>query len=375
MSEVNINRLLEIFEKILKIDGPSLKERKVADYIKSFLSRFPVEVKEDGAFQVLNGNCGNLIISPRKPTRKSKLAFFAHLDTIEPTFGINLILSNGKISSDGRTILGADDRAGVVVILYCIEHIYENNFEIPDFRVIFTVAEELGMFGAKALEVKEIENRFGLTLDSSLDPGFVVNESVGSAVFEINVIGKSSHAGVSPEKGVNSIQISSLAISKIRQGWVDDETTVNIGYIKGGSEVNVVPEKVEIKGEIRSFSYDKIVENLNFIEKVFREEAEKAGGLIEIKWYMDFDSFKIENSKFMDFLREGFNRNGMNMILTKYRGGSDANILNSRGIPTLNLGIGAKNPHSKEEFIEIESLKRISSLILWLLEKEKFSKI
>jgi len=352
----NNKKIFLLFKKLVSIDSVSLKESNVRDFIKEYLRDFPVDISEDKTAKKINGDCGNLIIKPRNPSKPSKLVLLAHMDTIKPTSETVVQEKDGILSSKGDTILGADNRAGITIILSTLTWIFNNFKEIPDFRVIFTVAEEIGMKGSKNLESYFLNDRFGICFDSSLDPGYIIYKGAGSAIFEATFKGKNAHAGISPEKGVNAISIASKAINETKQGKLDDEATLNIGYIKGGEEVNVVPDEVLIRGETRSYSKKKIEKEIENLKGIFFKSTKSFGGKLSFKWSYDFLPFDLgKKSELVKIVRESFFESSF-VKMVKYRGGSDANVLNFKGIPSVNLGIGAKNPHSNEEFISKKDL-------------------
>jgi tripeptide aminopeptidase len=188
--------------------------------------------------------------------------------------------------------------------------------------------------------------------------------------FKMKVIGKASHSGISPEKGINSLLIASKAISKLPLGRIDSESTMNIGILKGGSAVNVIPEVTELDGEVRSFDVKKVEEYFKITLDRFKKEADTLGGKIEVDSFWDFKPYTIPESSYVfeETIRV-LKKVGLEPTPKISLGGSDANSLNEKGIQSVNLGIGAQNPHSNDEFIYIEDLVKSAEIALELVRK------
>ncbi len=360
-------RLINLFIEVAGINALSGNEKPLADFIISFLSKYNYQVKADDAAKFTKSNTGNLIC---KIGNGGNFILVSHMDTARPTENVKPIMLEDRIISSGDTVLGVDNRAGVSILLYTLEKIAKEKIPVKDFTVAFTTCEETTLFGSKYLGVNgEIKN--GFIFDSGYRPGNFIYSVCGAIGLKIKIIGKASHSGISPEKGINSMIVSAKAISKLPLGRIDDETTMNIGLLKSGSAVNVIPELTELEGEVRSFNLKKAEDNFNLLVNIFRDEAEKAGAKIEINHYWDFLPYTIPETSyvFKETVRV-INKVGLTPTPKISLGGSDANSLNGRGIESINLGIGAQNPHSNEEFIFIEDLIKSAEIALELVKKD-----
>ena len=200
-------------------------------------------------------------------------------------------------------------------------------------------------------------------------PGRFVSKSSGAVSFKASFIGKAAHAGIEPEEGINAVSIAAQAITSIKQGRIGINTTVNIGNIQGGTGVNVVPEKVSIKGEIRSTNKEEILALLSDIERNFKAAAEDAGGGLDFSYDWDFEPFEItSDSDLYNKLKRAMENVGLIFQPEQSMGGSDANSYNARNIEAINLGIGAQNPHSNDEFILVEDIINSYELALELVK-------
>jgi tripeptide aminopeptidase len=364
---MNNPRLLEIFLEIVQINALSGNEKPVADYIKSFLKNYNYTVIEDKAAKFTNSNTGNLIC---KIGNGGDFILLSHMDTARPTKNLKPIILEDKVVSSGDTVLGVDNRAGVAILLYTLEKIAKENISVKDFTVAFTTCEETTLFGSKNLGING-EITKGFIFDSSYRPGDFIISACGSIAIKIKIIGKASHSGIAPEQGINSMMVAAKAISRLPLGRIDQETTMNIGLLKSGSAVNVIPELTELEGEIRSFDFYKAEENLNYLTNIFKDETEKANARIEIEHYWDFMPYTVsENSSVFYEIVRVIKKVGLEPSAKISLGGSDANSLNGRGIESVNLGIGAQNPHSNDEFIYKEDLEKSSEIAMELVKKD-----
>lgn len=363
---MNTDYLIDLFIRIAKIDALSGNEKPLAEFIKSFLAKFNYNISEDDSKLFSGSNTGNLIC---KIGEGGSFIMTAHLDTARPTLNTKPKILEDKIVSSGDTVLGVDNRAGVTVLLFLLEKIAKEKIPVKDFTVVFTTCEETTLFGSKYLGVNG-NIKYGFVFDSGYRPGNFIYSACGAMGFKIKVIGKASHSGISPEKGINSMLIASRAINNLPLGRIDDESTMNIGILKGGSAVNVIPEITELDGEIRSFDLQKVEHYLNVTIAAFRKEADILGGKIEVESFWDFKPYTIpENSFVFKEIVRVMKQVGLNPIPKISLGGSDANSLNEKGIQSVNLGIGAQNPHSNDEFIFIEDLVKSAEIALELVKK------
>jgi tripeptide aminopeptidase len=363
---MNTNYLIELFLEVAKIDALSGNEKPLADFIKSFLSKFNYNITEDDSKVFSKSNTGNLIC---KVGSGGDFVLTAHMDTARPTADVVPKILKDKIVSSGNTVLGVDNRAGVTALLFMLEKIARERIPVKDFTVAFTTCEETTLFGSKYLGLNG-NIKYGFVFDSGYRPGNFIYSACGALGFKIKVLGKASHSGISPEKGINSLLIASKAISKLPLGRIDDESTMNIGILKGGSAVNVIPEVTELDGEVRSFDMKKVEEYFKFTLDSFIKEADALGGKIEVESFWDFKPYTIpENSPVFEQTVRVLKKVGIEPTPKISLGGSDANSLNEKRIESINLGIGAQNPHSNDEFIFIEDLVKSAEIAIELVKK------
>jgi tripeptide aminopeptidase len=293
------------------------------------------------------------------------------MDTVVPGADIKPVIKGGLIKSRGRTILGADDKAGLAAIIEALTVIKENKIQHAPLALVFTVAEEIGLKGADALKSKSIKADYGYIFDGEGKVGDLVTSTPYYDRLEITVKGRAAHAGIEPEQGVNALAVAARAISRIKQGRLDRESTCNLGTIKGGRAENIIPDQVIIKGEVRSRNLAKLKNEVGKIKKVFMEAARRFGGSVTFKVEREFDGFSLGQSHDLvkRFTKACRSLKLKSRILAS-GGGSDANkIVKNLHVPCGVAGIGLCKPHSLDEYIRISELVKTAGLIVEIVKR------
>lgn len=368
---INSVRLVKNFVEMAQTESESFKEKKLAQLIINKLARMGVDVRVDFSQEQVGSNTGNVVV--RLPGKKSApaLLFLAHMDTVSPGVGVQPVIDNGVIRSGGDTILGADDKAGIAAIIEAIQILKDERIGHGNIVIIFTVAEEKGSLGAKNLDYDALKVDYGFVLDGDGPVGNIITKTSSQSIIKAKFVGKAAHAGISPELGVDTIQAAAKAISKMKLGRLNEETTANIGVVKGGTSFNVVPAATYIEGEARSFSVDKLKAQIGHMENCFIEGAKEFNVKVEVKAKSGFTAYELKPSdKVVNIASSAIKNIGLKPELVASRGGSDANVLNEKGISAVNLGIGMKNPHSRDESIAVEQLELLTKVLLEIIKIE-----
>jgi len=378
---VNQQRLVDLFIELVKIDSPSGKEKRIADRVQEKLRRLGLEVSMDDAGSAFGGEAGNVFgvlrakdrgrsgrpAGSARPARTPILC--AHMDTVRPAPGLEPRIEDGVIHSDGRNILAADDKAGVAAILEALSVLHETGRPHGDLRVLFTVGEEIGLFGARGVSQDELEGGLAFVFDSGSEVGTIIVDTPTEIDLTIRVIGKTAHAGVEPEKGVNAIHVAAKAMATLPTGRLDPETTLNFGVIHGGTATNIVPEDVTIEMETRSRNRTALDRLVREVEEAFRGKAAAAGATVDIKKEEAYQGFRLsEKDDVVRVAMGAIRRLGLEPRLSPRGGGSDANILNMRGVPAVNLGAGYDDDHTSRERIPIKQLVLAAELALAIID-------
>ncbi len=372
------DRLVQHLLDLIRIDSPSRREGKVALRLKKDLEAMGAEVTFDRAGEKIGGNTGNLIAHFRgSGNSASAFLLSAHMDTVQPGEGIKPWIDGDAIRTDGTTVLGGDDKSGIAIVCEAIRSLQEDKFPYGDLEVVFTICEEDGLQGAKNLDISLLKSRFGLVFDSDA-AGILFTKAPASDRMEFTVHGLEAHAGMFPERGLNAIQIASEGIANMRLGRLDDETTANIGFIRGGLAPNIVAKQVFIKAEARSHSYEKLSAQTNHMRKCLQDAIAKHSVVIdgnthtprlEEKVWRDYERIHIEDdSPIVQLVLKAAQNLGQNIDTRKMGGGCDASALNQRGFQVANLGTGMHDIHTVNEWLDIPEMCRTVSIVEEILK-------
>lgn len=366
---INQERIVNEFLKYVQIDSPTKKEGKFARFIEEELKNIGLEVYVDDAGDQVGSDTGNIIAKLKGSKDMEPILFSCHMDTVSPGEGIKPVIKDGVIYSDGTTILGGDDKAGIAAVVEALKVIKENNIEHGPIEVVFSIYEEGGLFGAKNLGYTKIEAKRAFVLDSGGDPGQIIIKGPAQDKINAKIIGKPAHAGVCPEEGISAIQVVAKAISSMNLLRIDEETTANIGVIQGGKVTNIVCPEVEIKAEARSLDNDKLDKQTTHMVDCLKEAAKEFGAEVEIDTKRMYSAFVIEEKdEIVKVVKNACKNIGLKPFTQASGGGSDTNILNGKGIKTVNLGIGEKKAHTLEEHLKIEDLVNSAKLVLEIIK-------
>lgn len=340
----------------------------MADFVLSKLREMGCEASEDDAGAKTGGNAGNVFARIPGRVEGHPVLLCAHMDTVQPTEGLDPKLDGEIVRTGGKTILGADDKAGVTAILAALQEARSRQADHAGVEVLFTVQEEIGSFGCRAFDVKKARSRMAFVFDSGGSPGNMVGMTPTQVEITITVQGRAAHAGVEPEKGINAIWVASRALARLPVGRVDDETSFNIGVVQGGSAPNMVPDRVTLRGEGRSFNPKKLADLLDKVEGAFREAAGSCGAKAQIERAEGFRQYVLtEEDEVVRAASRALRGAGLTPRLLKRGGGSDANVLNARDLPSVNLAVGIEQDHSTEEHIAIRDLAAAAETALNLI--------
>lgn len=366
---VNRERLLSTFLDLVKIDSITFSEAGVAAYMAERLRALGASVEIDRAGERLGGNSGNVVA--RLATGdgdETPILFAAHMDTVEPGRGIEPVVAKGVVRSKGNTVLGADDKAGCAVILECLETLAEGGRVHRPIEAVFTVAEEKGLLGAKELDFKRLRARVAFVMDGDGPIGGIVVKAPFQDAVKGVFAGKAAHAGVNPEKGVSAIRAAALAISSMKLGRLDDETTANIGMIKGGRAMNIVPDETVIEGEARSQDAGKLDAQVGAMRRAMAEAARLVGAKVKVEVTHLYDGFSFApDAEVVSQAGQAIRRAGGEPDLVSSGGGSDTNIFNEAGMAAVNLSCGARDVHTVDERVAVDDMARAAAVALALV--------
>ena len=368
---MNKERLLNEFFELVQIDSETKDERKIADVLKVKLEELGFTVIEDDSAQRSGHGAGNLIASIKGTVADADPIYFTcHMDTVVPGLGIKPELrEDGYVYSDGTTILGADDKAGIAALFEMMRTVKENNISHGDIQFVITAGEESGLAGAKEMDTSLITSKYGYAVDSDGKVGGIVTSAPYQAKLWTTILGKTAHAGVAPEKGVSAINIAAKSISAMTLGRIDAETTANIGSFHGGRATNIVCDEVTIVAEARSINPEKLKNQTEHMVSTFERVAEQMGGQAKTEVQEMYPGFSFEeNAEVVQTAIQAINNIGRTPELLTSGGGSDGNVFNGAGIPTVTLSVGYEEIHTKNERMPVEELNKLTELLIEIVK-------
>ena len=369
MSKKNIirKRLIDTFFRLVRIKSPSGDEREIVEHVREILSGLGLEVEVDDSGKKYGSNSGNLTALLKGDDPDIMPIFMgAHLDTVTLNGEVIPYMYDGIIrNKNSKCILGGDDKVAVAAIIEVLRYIIENNIKTGDIYIIFTISEEIGVVGAKYVDLDKVGAEYGFVFDSHGDIGTIYNQAPYQNSIDAEFTGKAAHAGIEPEKGINSIKAAAIAISNIRFGRLDHETTANIGKINGGVARNIVPENTKIMLEARSLKESKLEKITEKMIGSLKRASDDTGCKLKYKLIREYDGFNIgpEESP-LKIALNAIKEIGIDPVVGSSGGGSDINVFNSKGKRAVNLSSGMEDVHTNSEYVKASQLEKLAQLIL-----------
>lgn len=353
--------------ELCHVPSPSRNERAVADLLIARFSTLGADVREDDAATATGGDTGNLI-AELTGGRPGRIVLAAHMDTVPlvPGEPLGVRLDGSIVRSTGRQILGADDKAGVSVVLALLQRLADlPSTERPTVTGVITVCEELGLLGAHQLDVASLGADFAYSFDGEVPVGQLIAKAVYKEELTLKVSGRRAHAALEPEQGIHAIAAASEVVRSFPLGRSADDLVANIGSIVGGGATNVVPDEVLLKAEARSFTSSRLEGLIANIEERARVAAAALGANLSLERRRLYDGYDLgEESEPFRRLNRAAAAHGLMPEKVSSIGGSDTNVINQQGLPTVNVGINMHEIHSVGEWIDAADLAHVADWVL-----------
>jgi len=375
VSMVNADRLAATFKELVAVDSVSRSEGAFADLLQKRFTALGAEATIDRAGSKVGSDSGNLMVRLKGRSSAPALLLTAHLDTVEPGRGIVPAWNNGRFTSEGETILGADDKSAIAILIEAVTILQEQNLTHGPLELVFTICEEIGLLGIRHFDFDQLKASFGFALDAT-DPDGLITQAPAVNHFTISVHGREAHAGAAPEKGINAIVLACNAIAGLPIGRIDQDTTCNIGRIEGGLADNIVAPAVTVTGEVRSHDEQKLEALTAQIAAAFEQAIEDAKQLhpeldparVDLRIERSFSRTAIAEDNPVVALARRAAANLKRTLRTKRSGGaSDANIFFEHGIMVGVLGTGMREVHTTREHIDLEDMVKSTELLLEII--------
>jgi len=362
------HRLHERFVRLCEIPSPTGEEREVANAVLAELRDLGVEAEEDDAAEPARAGAGNLVA--RIPGREDRwVAFTSHLDTVPHEGRVEVTLTDGVYRSKGETILGADNKAAVAVVM---ELAARHASEPPPAGVelVFTVAEEDGLRGAKALDTGRLRSSFGFVIDHASPIGELIDAAPTYQRLIADFEGQEAHSGINPEDGHSAISAAAAAVARMELGRLDEETTANVGIIEGGTASNIVAGHCRILGEARSIDSDRAAATAGAMVDACTWAATEHGCDVDAQLIEMFRGYRTApGSEPLQLATAAMRRCGIEPVQAATGGGSDANALIAGGWDCLLLANGTSANHTPEESVPVANLDRMLEVCEAIIEE------
>jgi tripeptide aminopeptidase len=366
--------VLELFLDLAALPSPPGQERAVADHLTTELRGLGLEVAEDDAGPKIGSDAGNLYCRVPGNAEGTPLFFCAHMDTVLPSGPIEPVVEDGVVRNSAGTILGADNKAAVAAMVDATRRVLEEGRPHAGIELVFTLQEEVGLKGVEQFDCSRLAARTGYVYDMAGPIGEVILGAPYATIMELTFVGRAAHSGIAPEDGRSAIVAASRAISDMRLGRIDEETTANVGTIKGGVARNIVPERCTISAEARSHDEKKLAEVAQEMLEACTFAASLTGCEVETevsRWYQGY-RFRREDDA-VRLAHAALERTGHEPTYALCNGGADANIFNLRGLSCVNLSNGMADIHTPDEHITVADLEGMVDVTLALLEEARAS--
>lgn len=353
---INRDRIVQTFLELTAIDSPSGDEDAIAAELERRFAALGLEVSQDDAGNVLG----------RRDGEGEAILLSAHMDTVEPGRGIKPVWDGPDIiRSDGTTILGADNKAGCAVILEVIQSAIEDGAKTRPIEVAISRGEEIGLVGASKMDYSRISAKVAIVIDSGGPPSSIQGQAPYHYTYDIEVHGKSAHAGLEPEKGVPAISIAAEIVTGLPQGRFDSETTGNVGKIQGGLVRNAVPDHTLIQGEMRSMVEEKVevlvTKTKRHVEAVADQHPEAK---IDARFYTAYPGYTLTpDDPAVKLLFPVLEALGFKPDPHPVGGGTDGNVFRGKGIASIVIGRGGYAQHTKEEYLVIPEMLECARVV------------
>jgi len=358
---IDPDRLLKIFVDILSVDSYWGNENRVVAILQPLLEDIGVVCSQD--------EIGNLIGKwPAKGKQSAPIMLNAHMDTVQPTPGMRPVVKDGVVYSDGSSVLGADDKAGVAAIVEAVLAVHDAGADHGPIEVVLTVGEDVGQFGADAFDPNDIESRVAFVLDAGGPVGDLVTHQAGSFGFEAVFHGRAAHAGIAAGDGINAIAMQARAVDNMSLGQVDGVTVANVGVVSGGQAANIVPPECKLVGQARSLDQDALERQMAAMRQACEDAAADLGGRVD---YTQRGRFKAtsfaDDHPAIQLADTAIAAAGLEPRHISTYGGSDAQNFNEKGIATAILSVGYLDVHSVAESMPLDELQRLTDVTVQLI--------
>jgi tripeptide aminopeptidase len=365
------SRVVDLFLDLCAIPSPPGEERAVADRVTRELATIGLEWDEDDSGAAIGSTAGNVLCRlPGRNEEGTPIFLCAHFDTVPLAGDLEPVVDeHGVVRNAGGTILGADNKSALAVMVEAARRIVEEERPHAGVELLFTPMEEIGLVGADAFDTGRLEARVGYVYDQAAPIGEVVTGSPTAQELELTFVGRAAHAGMYPEEGRSAIVAAARAIADMPLGRIDDRTSANVGLVRGGTARNVVPERCTLEAEVRSHEDGRVTDVVQQILDAAAFAASLSDCTLETRVEPKYRGYRFRvDDPAVRLAVEALARAGFEARLALSGGAADANVFNARGLQCVNLANGMTDIHTPDERISVEDLERMVDVTLALVD-------
>jgi tripeptide aminopeptidase len=362
------SEVVDLFTELAALPSPPGEEREVADVVIGYLRDLGLSVDEDDAGPKVGSDIGNVYCRLEATDGGSPIFLCAHLDTVPPEGPIEPVIEDGVVRNAAGTILGADNKSAVAAMLEGARRVLAENRPHGGIELLFTPKEEVGLLGAAAFDLSRLQARLGYVYDQAAPIGDVILGAPHSRALQVRFHGRAAHSGMYPEEGRSAIAAAARAISDLRLGRVDEDTTANVGIIRGGTAGNIVPEWCTLDAEARSHDERKLDELVQEMVDAFSFAAGLEDCEVETKVSKSYKGYRFKpDDPVVRIAAAALEQSGYTPAYGLSGGAADANVFNERGLACLNLANGMQDIHTPDERITVADLEGMVEVTLALV--------
>ena len=362
-------RLLDDFVRLCEIESPSRRERAIADALTRELRGLGLEVSEDESSSETGADAGNLLACVPGTGGEGTVLLCAHMDTVPLAGPVEVVCEEGFFRNRHESILGADNKVAVAVLLAVARRLAREPGR-AGVELLFTTCEERALAGARAFDRTRLRADHGFVFDHASPVGELITAAPTYYRIEATFHGQAAHAGLAPEAGRSAVVAAAEAITRIRLGRLDEETTANVGRIDGGRAANVVPARCLVELEARSLDRQRAHATVTEIVDALTDAAGSVECDVETEVEEGFRGYRLTRSARPVQVASGaLAELGFEPRLRATAAGSDANVLNAAGLPCLNVADGTEHNHRPDERVSVEALHSVLDVALGIVAR------
>jgi tripeptide aminopeptidase len=360
---VDTARLVDLFFGLARIPSPSGSEGRCAEAVISHLGKLGIPVTPDGLGAALGSDADNLYARLEPRVDGTPLFLCAHLDTVPPSSELEPQLVDGVIRNATPSIVGADNKAALAVILEVVHTVSEHGVPHAGIELVFTIGEEQGLVGSSAFDCSRLIAHSGYVLDHPGPVGGWVESAPSRYVVRAEITGRAAHSAIAPADGRNAILPIARSIAALPQ--TDEDVNVNVARVHGGDALNVVPDRAGVVIDVRSTDDRAARSRVDEIRATLQLEAAAAECELEVSVSNPYSAYRVPaTSVSLELAMRAFARCGLTTRAWSTRGGSDANAFCKAGLDCINLTHAVEGFHALDERVAVADLELMANVML-----------